>query len=69
MAFEFENLKVCQEEIELRRLFSDVSETFPPHELYVTKRRKIISEKDFQFIYNGFDNLLIRIQALRKSIK
>jgi four helix bundle protein len=37
--------------------------------IYIAKRRKIISEEDFQLIYNAVDNLLIRIQALRKSIK
>lgn len=103
MASKFENLKVWQEAIELSRLVSNVSKTFP-HELYIltsqlkrpadaipefrrfleivirsgieviscvyiSKGRKIVSKRDFQLIYNGVDNLLIRIQVLRKSIK
>ena len=35
MAFKFENLKVWQDAIELSGVVSDVSKSFPSHELYV----------------------------------
>ena len=37
--------------------------------IYVAKRRKIISPEDFEEIYNYTENLVKRIQALRKAIK
>ena|SRR5689334_8360060 len=37
--------------------------------LYVAKKRNIISEQDFKSIYDFVDNLVKRIQALRKSLK
>ena len=36
--------------------------------IYIAKRRKIISEEDFVCIYNKLDDLIKRVQALRKSI-
>jgi four helix bundle protein len=36
--------------------------------LYLARRRKIISEEDFKLIYNLTDDLIKRIQSLRKSI-
>lgn len=36
--------------------------------IYLAKRREIISEENFQLIYKGVDDLIKRIQALRKSI-
>ncbi len=36
--------------------------------IYIAKRRGIISESDFSLIYEATDNLVMRIQALRKSI-
>jgi four helix bundle protein len=37
--------------------------------IYVAKRREIISEEDFNKIYNFTDNLIKRIQALKKAIR
>ncbi len=37
--------------------------------IYIAKRRNIISEEDFSSIYKAVDELIKRIQALRKSIK
>jgi len=37
--------------------------------IYIAKRRKIISEKYFLYIYEAVDVLIKRIQALRNSIK
>lgn len=37
--------------------------------IYVARQRKIISELDFKRIYEATDILVMRIQALRKSIK
>lgn len=37
--------------------------------IYLAKRRKIISETDFISIYETTNNLIKRIQALRKSIQ
>jgi four helix bundle protein len=36
--------------------------------IYIAKRRGIISVEHFDKIYNSTDNLIMRIQALRKSI-
>ncbi|HNV28288.1 MAG TPA: four helix bundle protein [Cyclobacteriaceae bacterium] len=36
--------------------------------LYIAKRRGLISDADFNIIYGATDNLVMRIQALRKSI-
>jgi four helix bundle protein len=36
--------------------------------LYIAKRRGLISDADFNIIYSATDNLVMRIQALRKSI-
>ena len=36
--------------------------------IYIAKRRGIISEEDFREIYKFTDNIVRRIQALRKSI-
>jgi len=36
--------------------------------LYIAKRRNIISEDDFKTIYDFVDNLVKRIQALRKTV-
>ncbi len=36
--------------------------------LYIAKRRKIILQDDFLLIYNYTDNLVKRIQALKKAI-
>jgi four helix bundle protein len=36
--------------------------------IYLAKRRGIISIENFDKIYNSTDNLIMRIQALRKSI-
>ena len=37
--------------------------------VYIAKRRKVISAEDFLLIYNNADNLVKRIQALKKVIK
>lgn len=37
--------------------------------IYLAKRRGILSEDDFDKIYNAMDKLMRRIQALRKTIK
>lgn len=37
--------------------------------IYLAKRREIISDIDFQIIYDGIDQLVKRIQALRNSLK
>jgi four helix bundle protein len=37
--------------------------------IFVARRRQIITEKDFNEIYDFTDRLVTRIQALRKSIK
>jgi four helix bundle protein len=37
--------------------------------IYVAKRREIISKEDFTKIYNFTDNLIKRIQSLKKAIK
>lgn len=37
--------------------------------IYVARRRRIISDEDFTYIYNFTDNLIKRVQALRKSIR
>lgn len=37
--------------------------------IYVARQRKIISEIDFNRIYEATDTLVMRIQALRKSIR
>lgn len=37
--------------------------------IYLAKNRKIISDEDFDLIYNASDKLIMRIQSLRKSIK
>lgn len=37
--------------------------------IYLAKRRKIISEEDFNIIYSETDQLIKSIQALRNSIK
>jgi four helix bundle protein len=36
--------------------------------IYIAKRRNIISDEDFTYVYNEVDRLIKRIQALRKSI-
>ncbi|MBT1696117.1 four helix bundle protein [Fulvivirgaceae bacterium PWU4] len=36
--------------------------------IYIAKRRKIISNEDFQEIYNFTDKIVKRIQALRRTI-
>lgn len=36
--------------------------------LYIAKKRNIISDEDFKRVYDFIDNLIKRIQALRKSI-
>lgn len=36
--------------------------------IYIAKRRKIISDQDFQEIYNFTDKIVKRIQALRRTI-
>jgi four helix bundle protein len=37
--------------------------------IYLAKRRNIISEDNFQKVYTSVDELITRIQALRKSIQ
>jgi four helix bundle protein len=37
--------------------------------IYLAKKRNIISEENFKNIYDFTDNLIKRIQALRKAIK
>jgi four helix bundle protein len=37
--------------------------------IYIAKRRKLISEEDFKLIYTFSNNLIKRIQALRKAIR
>jgi len=37
--------------------------------IYIAKRRNIISEEDFSYIYKAVDELIRRIQALRKSME
>lgn len=37
--------------------------------IYLARRREIISEENFQLIYEKVDDLIKRIQALRKSIQ
>lgn len=37
--------------------------------IYIAKRRKIISDEDFNEIYNFTDKLVKRIQALKNAIK
>jgi four helix bundle protein len=37
--------------------------------LYLARRRNIISEEDFKLIYDYTDDLIKRIQSLRKSIQ
>jgi four helix bundle protein len=37
--------------------------------IYLARRRGIISDSDFEIIYEKTDRLVMRIQALRKSIK
>ena len=37
--------------------------------IYLAKKRSIISEADFETIYNATDNLVKRIQALRNTLK
>lgn len=36
--------------------------------LYLGKKRKIISEEDFKRLYNSYEGLIIKIQALKNSI-
>jgi four helix bundle protein len=36
--------------------------------LHLARRRKIISDDDFRTVYNLTDNLIKRVQSLRKSI-
>lgn len=36
--------------------------------IYLAKKRDIISDDDFKLIYKSIDNLITRIQALRKSV-
>ena len=36
--------------------------------IYIARKRKIISEEDFKVIYDFSDNLIKRIQALRKTL-
>jgi four helix bundle protein len=36
--------------------------------IHLAKRRNLISEEDFNSIYSTIDNLVMRIQALKKSI-
>lgn len=36
--------------------------------LYLGKRRKIINETDFLRLYNSYESLIVKIQALRNSI-
>jgi four helix bundle protein len=36
--------------------------------IYIAKRRSIIAEEDFKYIYNAGDVLIKRLQTLRKSI-
>lgn len=36
--------------------------------LFLGKKRKIISEEDFDRLYNSYERLIIKIQALKNSI-
>lgn len=36
--------------------------------LFLGKKRKIISEEDFSRLYNSYEGLIIKIQALKNSI-
>lgn len=36
--------------------------------LYIARKRRIISDEDFKVIYDFSDNLIKRIQALRKTL-
>ncbi|HEV8512714.1 MAG TPA: four helix bundle protein [Cyclobacteriaceae bacterium] len=36
--------------------------------IYLAKKRNLINEEDFNFIYSATDSLVMRIQALKKSI-
>lgn len=36
--------------------------------IYIARKRKIISEKDFKTVYNFVDNLVRRLQALRNTL-
>ena len=37
--------------------------------IYVARRRRIISPEDFQLLYDYTDRLVMRVQALRNSIR